>query len=354
MLFDENNSDLARSDFAMALKKDPDFWLASKELGAINADYGNMESAIKEYRKALKHSNCSEDWVLHYLYALALYDNERFEEAEPEFRRAIDLEPEAEHARNFLGVALIKQNKLEEALAVFQDAIERGLDGRFPLRNKGWVLEKMKRYQEALEAWMVFGGDKPNKDTQGHIETLTRLLAVPSTSNEASLTNLDKSDEFSVVHKTRKATSIARKRRSDMDKRTKEKELRLELGLEDDIEHRIKRGTEKIFERWLEIYDGDHYGRQYPCPPFGKMDLLCVDKDSGEFVVIELKKDDKYGDVVEQITRYMKFVNDELDGEKRGVGGIICVSRATDTLKTEAANKGVRIFQYEVRISAAD
>jgi hypothetical protein len=70
-------------------------------------------------------------------------------------------------------------------------------------------------------------------------------------------------------------------------------------------------------------------GQQFPCPEAGGyIDLLCVNRETGDFVVVELKAKRAGRDVAGQIKTYMGWVGDKLAGGK-DVHGLI-ISRGLD------------------------
>lgn len=91
-------------------------------------------------------------------------------------------------------------------------------------------------------------------------------------------------------------------------------------------------------------------GQQYPVDGH-YIDLLTVDK-SGNFVVIELKRDKATADVVGQILGYMKWVEDHL-AQGKPVRGIVICGRGNPNLLSAASYVGdkVDIRYYDLKIS---
>lgn len=103
------------------------------------------------------------------------------------------------------------------------------------------------------------------------------------------------------------------------------------------------------FGRRLELYqDEDNTGRQFPTS-IGSVDLLARDVDSGEFIVIELKKNRTDDQVVGQILRYMGWVREHMAGAGGSVSGIIIVPEVSDRLRYALRMvSNVRLFTYSV------
>jgi hypothetical protein len=75
-------------------------------------------------------------------------------------------------------------------------------------------------------------------------------------------------------------------------------------------------------------YDLSIEGRQVICGGLGRIDLLCYDRGTKSFVVIELKNRSADGGTLTQIQTYMSWVEDKLPGGQ-DVRGIV-VSRGSD------------------------
>jgi RecB family endonuclease NucS len=128
-----------------------------------------------------------------------------------------------------------------------------------------------------------------------------------------------------------------------------DRSLGKERFLEDIIEDRINKGFD-TFSRKLKIFEDTFYGRQYPIP-HGRIDLLCEDIDRKNLVVIELKKENSDHKVVEQIQTYVDYVKNNIAKSGQKVSGIICLSEASDDLKSAIGNyPNIEIFRYSFQL----
>lgn len=110
---------------------------------------------------------------------------------------------------------------------------------------------------------------------------------------------------------------------------TKEKETE-ESGFSAPIESQLE---DIVISSWenipkfkdLEILqeDGEYIGQQYDTKEVGRIDLLCKDKKTGDFVIIELKRGRESDKVVGQTLRYMGWVKKNLAKEGQNVCGLI-------------------------------
>lgn len=100
----------------------------------------------------------------------------------------------------------------------------------------------------------------------------------------------------------------------------------------------------------LEIYedDGEVIGQQY-YTEIGQIDILCTDKNTGDFVAIELKKGRSSDSVVGQLLRYMGYIQHEMADEGQDVRGLIILREPDDRLRYALSRvNDVEVFSYEV------
>lgn len=120
-------------------------------------------------------------------------------------------------------------------------------------------------------------------------------------------------------------------------------------------------------ERYLEdlLVDGwdsltwsaslQYLGRQVPCGDLGFIDILAQERNTGDFVVIELKRDRSDDEVVGQLSRYMGWVKEHRATPKGvAVRGIIVVHEVTPKLRAAVLPLSiVALFTYEVAVAVS-
>ena len=91
----------------------------------------------------------------------------------------------------------------------------------------------------------------------------------------------------------------------------------------------IEKEVEEYYENHIERLDVDleivtepNYGRQFPTH-IGPIDLLCRNKKTGEYVVVEFKRERVGDETVGQILRYMGWIYINLSEAEKRVFGII-------------------------------
>lgn len=91
-------------------------------------------------------------WPLHYNRAICLERLNRFAEAEPSFRRALELAPNQPSVLNYLGYTFIDRGEnLDEALNMIERAVAAAPDQGYIIDSLAWAYYRLGRFAEALE-----------------------------------------------------------------------------------------------------------------------------------------------------------------------------------------------------------
>lgn len=112
------------------------------------------------------------DWRFYYVRGIAYERAKRWPEAEADFQRALELNPNQPQVLNYLGYSWIDMDMhLEEALAMIEKAVEaQPMDG-YIIDSLGWAFYKLGRLDEAVEtlerAVMLLPGDPEINDHLG-------------------------------------------------------------------------------------------------------------------------------------------------------------------------------------------
>lgn len=98
------------------------------------------------------------------------------------------------------------------------------------------------------------------------------------------------------------------------------------------------------------IYEEGTLRSQQYVTDIGRIDILAKDKDSGNFVVVELKKNQSSDDTVGQILRYMGWISEKKNDNN--VKGIIIAGKYDQKLYYALqATEKIDVFLYEVNFS---
>lgn len=167
---------------AAALRQDGRDDAALEVLDGLAAVYGQLPVVHTTRGDVLRGMNRYVDAVRAYDTALSLYDaadpnqwfvlyargisHERlghWPEAEADFRAALELNPGHPRVLNYLGYSMVeKQQNLDEALDMIEQAAEARPDSGYILDSLGWALYRLGRYDEAV----------------GHMERAAELMPV--------------------------------------------------------------------------------------------------------------------------------------------------------------------------------
>lgn len=140
-------------------------------LGGLFRAQEDYASASDAYDKALEFTpeGSRNRWFLLYARAISYERQDAWEQAEADFRAALDLNPEQPQVLNYLGYSLVeKQEKLDEALDMIKRAVAARPDSGYIVDSLGWVLYRLGRYDEAV----------------GHMEKAVALMPVDAVVND--------------------------------------------------------------------------------------------------------------------------------------------------------------------------
>lgn len=98
--------------------------------------------------------------------------------------------------------------------------------------------------------------------------------------------------------------------------------------------------------------DGDIKSQQYPTD-VGPMDILAMDKDTGDYLVVELKKTRTSDAIVGQILRYMNWVDSNLAKGKKVKGAIIVPDTDMKLMYSLKGQKNIKLYTYKINFNVS-
>ncbi|MBB4022691.1 tetratricopeptide (TPR) repeat protein [Confluentimicrobium naphthalenivorans] len=126
----------------------------------VHVSLGDMLSRLKRYGEAVVAYDQAaalfgepepSQWVVYYARGIALEREKRWPEAEADFRKALELQPDQPRVLNYLGYSYVEMGtNLDEALSMIERAVEGRPDDGYITDSLGWVLYRLGRYQEAV------------------------------------------------------------------------------------------------------------------------------------------------------------------------------------------------------------
>jgi hypothetical protein len=116
---------------------------------------------------------------------------------------------------------------------------------------------------------------------------------------------------------------------------------------------------EYILQNWSEIdfgsrlrlheEDGEPVGQQYDTGEIGRIDLLCEDAETGDIVIIELKRGRPSDEVIGQLARYMGWAQEKMSAGRRVRGIVLAPDFDAKLWYAARAIPGVDLLRYRVR-----
>ncbi|WP_082643633.1 tetratricopeptide repeat protein [Ruegeria denitrificans] len=146
----------------------PSVHVALADLQRQQEDYA---SAVASYDRAIELTDGGSggNWFLHYARGISHERLKQWDQAEADFRRALELNPGQPQVLNYLGYSLVeRREKLDEALDMIERAVAARPDSGYIVDSLGWVLFRLGRYDEAVE----------------HMERAVELMAVDPVVND--------------------------------------------------------------------------------------------------------------------------------------------------------------------------
>ena len=121
--------------------------------GDLKRQLKRYDQAVDSYTRALElfSETRPEHWFIYYARAISYERQGIWPEAEADFRKALELNPDQPQVLNYLGYSLVeKKMKLDEALDMIERAVAGRPDSGYIVDSLGWVLYRLGRYDEAV------------------------------------------------------------------------------------------------------------------------------------------------------------------------------------------------------------
>jgi Flp pilus assembly protein TadD len=91
------------------------------------------------------------EWIVYFSRGITHEREDRWPEAEADFRTALELQPDQPQVLNYLGYTMVElQVNLDEALGMIERAVAAEPESGYIVDSLGWVLYRLGRYDEAL------------------------------------------------------------------------------------------------------------------------------------------------------------------------------------------------------------
>ena len=152
-------------------KSNGDLPIVHISLGNLLRGLERFDEATEAYDRALAlvEEPQPSHWSLFFSRGITHERSDRWEQAETDFRRALELQPDQPQVLNYLGYSFVEmQINMEEALDMIERAVERQPNSGYITDSLGWALYRLGDYDEAV----------------GHMERAVELLPVDPIIND--------------------------------------------------------------------------------------------------------------------------------------------------------------------------
>ena len=153
-----NLADLDRHDEAITHLKafvdaHPDDMRAYLALGGVYSSKDDFRSAANLYDKAVEvlKTPTAANWNIFYQRGIAYERLKEWPKAEPNFRKALELQPDQPQVLNYLGYSWVDMNtNLKEGLAMIQKAVDLRPSDGYIVDSLGWAYFRMGRFDDSV------------------------------------------------------------------------------------------------------------------------------------------------------------------------------------------------------------
>ena len=147
-------TDAGAEHLKRAIDADPDDITAALALGNIYRNHDRFAEAGEAYTIAASAitDNTDVDWRIFYFRGVSYERTERWSEAEADFKRALEINPDQPQVLNYLGYSWVDMGRnLEEALDMIRTAVDLRPNDGYIVDSLGWAYYRLGRYQDAVD-----------------------------------------------------------------------------------------------------------------------------------------------------------------------------------------------------------
>ncbi len=147
-------TDDAVAMLAGALEKNPKDEQLLQTLASLESARKKYEAAIPYYDRAIELAGEPEkkQWGLYYARGIAYERTKQWAKAEPDFKKALELDPEQGAVLNYLGYSWLDQNmNIPEAFDLIKKAVRLKPNDGYIIDSLGWGYYIQKDYDQAVK-----------------------------------------------------------------------------------------------------------------------------------------------------------------------------------------------------------
>ncbi|WP_226782017.1 tetratricopeptide repeat protein [Oceaniglobus trochenteri] len=146
-------TDAAIEALEQLAKARPELPLIHVTLADTLRELDRFEEASRAYDRAvaLFKGPVPGQWPIYFARGITYEKTDRWEEAEADFRTALELQPDQPQVLNYLGYSYVeKRENLDEALTMIERAVAARPESGYIADSLGWVFYRLGRYEEAV------------------------------------------------------------------------------------------------------------------------------------------------------------------------------------------------------------
>ncbi len=147
------DTDAAIATLTKLAETNGNLMMVQLSLGDLLRKQERFDEASKAYDRALADvvKIDSRHWVIFYSRGITHERSKRWELADADFRKALELNPGQPLVLNYLGYSLVERGeKLDEALGMIQQAVAAQPDSGYIIDSLAWAYFTLGRYDDAL------------------------------------------------------------------------------------------------------------------------------------------------------------------------------------------------------------
>jgi len=123
-------------------------------IGNILRDEEDFSEAATYYARAIEMIGepSPEHWMYYYARGICYERLKKWDKAEPDLQKALELNPDQASVMNYLGYSWVDQNMhLDEAMDLIREAVRREPNNGYYVDSLGWAHYKLGQYEKAVE-----------------------------------------------------------------------------------------------------------------------------------------------------------------------------------------------------------
>ncbi len=135
------------------LKEKPEWTDAHAALGDMLRNDKKYDQAVNAYNNAIKFApQGASAWAIYYSRGIAHERNKKWDEAEKDFRKALELRPNDPNVLNYLGYSYLDRGeKLKEARDLIESAYKQRPNDGYIIDSFGWALYMNGEFEAAVQ-----------------------------------------------------------------------------------------------------------------------------------------------------------------------------------------------------------